>query len=171
PDYDRLYLPALNVDIDFDSFSLVSNTSYLYNSDKAYPDYSVFLHYLLTGNPYPTSDTQWSQGNFLDTQRFFTQELRLQSAANASLRWVVGVFYQRNTQLDEELVSMPNLPEIFFAAHGVSYVSVFGTPLGPDYSVYTDIENIHDDQLAGYGQVDYQILRKLTLTAGARVAR
>src|SRR6185312_10020221 len=65
----------------------------------------------------------------------------------------------------------PNLPEIFFAAHGVSYVSVFGTPLGPDYSVYTDIENIHDDQLAGYGQVDYQILRKLTLTAGARVAR
>lgn len=171
PDYDGFLLPSLRAEYDLSSVSVISSASYVYRHDTAYPDYSEYIHYLVTRNPYPTSADEYARGNFLDTQRYFTEETRVQSAVHgARFHWVAGLFYQDNKQSDEELISMPNFPEFFLAARGISYATFYGSPLGPGSSVYTDIEKVRDEQVAGFGQMDYRVIPSLTATAGVRVS-
>ena len=172
PSRDKFTLSTLRADWTFGSVELISNTSYLDRHTLALPDYTNFLESQLAGQNGPVVPGEYTQGIFVDEQKGFTQEVRLQSATPGSrLNWVLGVFYNRTKQLDNQVVSSPLFPQIVLKNFGIDYLAIFGTPLGANNSVYTDIQNTVDKQIAGFGQVDYNITSRLKATAGLRYAK
>lgn len=171
PDNDQFFLPSVKVVYRFSGYQVISDTSYVYRHDVAHPDYSEFVDFLTDGSPYPPSATDYARANFLDTQRFVTEELRIQSNPDSRLKWVGGLFFHHNRQIDEEQVPYPNFAQFWLQTTGIPYLDIFGTPLGPDSSVYEDIERIRDNQYAAFGQVAYDVWKGLTATAGIRFSR
>ncbi|ARR55947.1 TonB-dependent receptor [Rhizorhabdus wittichii DC-6] len=172
PSSDKFKLPALKVEYDFGGATLVSNSSYLSRDAIANPDYTQFVRAVTTGSAFPLIPGEFSRGYFIDEQKGFTQEVRLQSNEHGSrLHWVLGLFYNRTRQVDTEIISSPFFPQIVLDTYGVDYITIFGNPLGARDSVYTDEQRTKDKQIAGFGQVDYDITDKLKATVGLRYAK
>ena len=157
PSSDSLYLPTVKIDDNLGFADLTSVSSYYHRTASTLFDNSNLLGALLGGygNPlgpsYPTSYSQAAPGYINLRQSFLSQELRLASPdAHAPLTWVAGLFYSRVRQEDSEAIDSP----------------YFGPP---NPVLYTD-QNILDTQYALFGQVDYRVTERLTLTAGVRVA-
>jgi iron complex outermembrane recepter protein len=172
PASDRFSLPALKIQYETESAQVISNTSYLDRNTHSEPNYTEYVQAVTTGSPYPTIPGEVGEGNFVDTQQAFTEEIRAQSRnPNARFNWVVGAFYNRTAQLDEELVGDADFPQIVQQAFGANYLSIFGTPLGAGNSVYTDIEHTVDKQAALFTQLSYKLTERLKVDAGVRAAR
>jgi iron complex outermembrane recepter protein len=113
PSSDRFSLPALKIQYETGSAQLISNTSFLDRNTHSEPNYTEYVQAVTTGSPYPTIPGEVGEGNFVDTQQAFTEEIRAQSRdPNARFNWVVGAFYNRTAQLDEELVGDADFPQI-----------------------------------------------------------
>ncbi len=84
-----------------------------------------------------------------------SQELRIASPSDKRVRGIAGLFYQRQTQLEENDFLTPG-----FATN----LSVPGRP----GQVWLTLENRVDRDYAAFGQLDFDVTDKLTLTAGAR---
>ena len=177
---DRFVLPALKVELELGDVTFVSNTSFFDRNQTAVNDYTAFETGIWAGNPYypPGVEAQALQFN---EQKNFTQEVRLQSAdPDARFSWVLGAFYSHNKQRAAQFVENeylddpillgfpvtpdPNGPTLFDIIFG-------GVPLadGRFTFVLDDMEAL-DEQLAGFGQIDFKVTDQLTLTAGVRVA-
>jgi outer membrane receptor protein involved in Fe transport len=175
---DRFVLPALKVELELGAVSLVSNTSYFDRKQSAVNDYTAFEAGIWAGNPFypPGIEARALQFN---EQQNFTQELRLQSAdPDARLSWVLGMFYTHNKQKAAQFVENEYLDDpvllgnpIFPGGPTLFDVIFGGVPLaeGRYTFVLDDVEAV-DKQIAGFGQVDFKVTDKLTLTAGLRVA-
>ncbi len=110
---------------------------------------------------------------FTEHFKTVTQEVRLASKANQRLRWVVGFFYsdQRWTHYDYE--TAPGFGAAFQDIYGENINnSILGQPGNPNlwnndlvWFVYD-----HNDitQYAGFGQLDFDLTRRLHLSAGER---
>lgn len=168
---DRFILPALSIELDLGDVALFSNTSYFDRQQNAVNDYTVFEAALWTGDPYfePGTFAPAFQDN---KQQNFTQEIRLQSQnPDARLEWVVGAFYSHNKQVAAQLVQNTFLPDQFFEATGVPFEVVFGQGLVDGlYTFVLDDARSTDEQIAGFGQVDFHLTDELSLTAGVRVS-
>jgi iron complex outermembrane recepter protein len=186
---DRFYLPALKIEWDLGSVSLVSNTSYFNRHNEATNDYSAFEAGLWTGNPF------FPAGFFAPTrqvndQNNITQELRLQSnSEGARLNWVVGAFYAHARQTAKQFVQDTFLPGLYNAITGCNFTdppppripplpnscppaSGFGQPLADGlYTFVADPIIARDDQIAVFTQLDYNVTDKLTLIAGLRLSK
>jgi outer membrane receptor protein involved in Fe transport len=168
---DRFVLPALKIEAELGDVSLVSNTSYFNRNQKAQNDYTVFEAALWTGNPfYPAG--MYAPAFQYNKQSNFTQEVRLQSNnPDSPLRWVIGGFYTHNRQTAQQFVQDTFLPDLFESVTGVPFVAVFGQGLvDGKYTFVLDKAVSTDEQIAGFGQVDYNVTEALKLTAGVRVA-
>ncbi|WP_447407538.1 hypothetical protein, partial [Clostridium perfringens] len=83
--------------------------------------------------------------------------VRLSSSnPDAALKWTVGAFYSDSTQHDTH-VSI----DLYFSAY---------LGMDPYVSEFTGSLYSYDKQIAGFGQVDWEVVKGLTLTAGARIA-
>ena len=169
---DRFFLPALAIELDMGSVALFSNTSYFDRSQNAVNDYTVFEAALWTGSPY------FPAGMFApafqdNQQQNFTQEIRLQSnEPDARLDWVIGAFYSRNKQSAAQLVQDTFLPDLILQRNGIPFEQFFGQPLVDGlYTFVLDDARSTDEQIAGFGQLDFQLTEALSLTAGLRVSR
>ncbi|MGC4027683.1 MAG: TonB-dependent receptor [Steroidobacteraceae bacterium] len=173
PTGDHFTLTALKTQYDFERVSLISNTSWLDRSNANVYDASTLDLATFTGQgflrpPAPLSHFM-AWGNLLDTQKVFTQEVRLQnSARDARLNWVVGAFYQHTKQHAEYFVHSPYLDDV------LAYV---GLPfrLGPafykgEYLLYS-VGDLVNKELAGFVNLDFKLTDRLTLTGGVRVSR
>jgi iron complex outermembrane recepter protein len=168
PSTDKLFLPALKVEADLGVASLTSVTSYVNRRGTLLDDNTSFSAatfggLLSYGSPrgpeYPTSYDQAVPTNLISTLNQITQEVRLASTdATARLRWTVGLYYSNTRQFDGEQVHTPWIN-----------VNFFGVP--PDTAFLNTSLASKDKQYAAFGQVDYGILDKLTMTVGLRVAR
>ncbi len=85
-----------------------------------------------------------------------SQELRIASPSTGRLRGVAGLFYQRQTQLEQNDYLTPG-----FATR----LSVPGRP----GQVWLTLQNRIDRDYAAFGQADFDVTDKLTLTGGARL--
>ena len=169
---DRLLLPALAIELDLGDVSVFSNTSYFDRKQNAVNDYTAFEAALWTGNPfYPAG--MFAPAFQDNQQQNFTQELRLQSNdPDSRLQWVIGAFYSRNKQVAAQLVQDTFLPDLFFAATGVPFEVAFGQGLvDGKYSFVLDDARSTDEQIAGFGQLDFQVTDQLALSAGVRVSK
>ncbi len=112
-------------------------------------------------------------------QENITQEIRLQSNdPTARLSWTAGVFYSLNRQYSLEEIHDPMADAFFNQLIGMPIAAYFGTPLNPDGSSvlpmgdsYFNRLTSHDRQIAGFGEVNFNLTDTLKLTGGLRVSK
>ncbi|HEX3849128.1 MAG TPA: TonB-dependent receptor [Steroidobacteraceae bacterium] len=173
------YLPALNVNYQADAFTVTSNTSFYQQDNRNNRDLSALIPNdlgveITPTHPVPGDPGYKSQDLFVTSQKAFTQEIRIQSSdLQSSFTWVAGVFYQHEHQASDQYV--PDTPASFDrlveAALGESTEQAFGMGLAEGVYSYRSIINSIDSQIAGFGELNLQIVDRLTLTAGLRVER
>ena len=122
----------------------------------------------------------------VNEQRTFTEEIRLQSNDPAArLTWTTGIFYQFTRQVSLEGIYDPMVDSLFQSvfvecpagapcdpATGTPATATgsFGLGLFSGYSYY-NYNTGHDRQVALFGEVTYEVIDRVKLTAGARIAK
>jgi hypothetical protein len=121
-------------------------------------------------------------------QSTWTQEVRWQSTDDTSKwRWTVGAFWQLSKEGSIEELRDPQINQLFnylygedaYAVYGgnwyscPTYADPYGTPYTaiPACDIYYNANSTTDRQIAGYGELGYQITPELRLTLGERIAR
>lgn len=170
------YLPALNVNYQAHAFTITSNTSYYEQDNQNNRDLSELIPNDLgiavsPTQPVPGDPDYRDQDFFVTSQKAFTQEIRVQSNDLGSrFRWLAGVFYQHELQSSNQYV--PDTPASFNAlvesAFGQTTEQIFGMGLYQGKYSYTSVIDSIDKQTAAFGEVNFTLLRGLTLTAGVR---
>jgi len=173
PGTDTFTLYSLAGQYDLGPVSFFSNTSYFDRAAPALIDYTGYVGDLLGVDPVvPIGLGTFSPVDFRDAQKVFTQEARLQSAGTNRLNWVVGAFYQKSKQEADEFVRSPDLDVFFNSYFGAPTDAILGSGLTqPGDIAYSGVDRSRDSQIAGFGQVDFEVLPGLTLIAGARYAK
>lgn len=173
PGTDRFTLYSASIQYDASWASVISNTSYFTRKNPSVADYSNYGAEILGGDYNASKAVGYvSPSIFANNNKVFTQEVRLQSAGGGSLHWVIGAFYQDARQRSNQDVEAPNLDALTSALYGLTVEETFGLPLyQPGGISFLSRDWAQDEQIAGFGQIDYNIADKLTLTAGVRVAR
>jgi iron complex outermembrane receptor protein len=156
---DRAVLYALKAEADLGPARLISNTSYLdrkvVNSDDGTGLLLDILGLPAAGFGLPDIIDERLAVNVNIKQQTFTQELRLVSNPSASpISYSVGLFYQNARQGAVEF-NTATRPDIFYLPSINGNVS-----FGNDRAL--------DRQFAVFGQVDYKLTDKLSVSAGGR---
>ena len=180
----ELTIPSLTAEWTLGGASLYSTTSYLEQKKDQYDEYTYYYSYVYASLPVPNAGDK-AISLYSDRQRSFTQELRLQSNdPDAQLKWVVGAFYNRSRQRSPQYIeanmffhadSFFGIPSVengdpFGPGHS-NYENIWGTPMLNSSGTYFADTRSLERQLAGFGQVDYKLTERLSLTAGLRVSR
>ena len=180
----EIYLPAVELEWSPGALAAYSTTSFLVTHKRQLIDATT--GYLQNYNSilYPPSGYKAPDNN-VDRDRTFTQELRLQSMdSDARLNWLLGAFYSHADQSSEEDIhpnffdticcyfGIPNLDNgPPFGPGSTDFQNIWGSPLLPDSTSYYGAFRALDDQAAGFGQVSFKPIDRLTLTAGVRIER
>lgn len=168
-DHDRFYQAALTIEGKIGNWDLTYAGAYLerkINSSADYTDYAEAYDNLysaaggLAGYFY-YKDNAGNQ--VVPTQRIIgrdhftkdSQELRITSPADSRLRFVGGLFYQRQTHLIHQDYEVAGL---------AANLSVNGFP----GTLWLTQQNRVDRDYAAFGEVSFDILSNLTLTGGLR---
>lgn len=167
PALETLYVPSLKIEYSLDGATLTSVTAFMHREGDLIDDSTsyngaLFGPILSYGNPlgpqYPESYADAGPTYLNTLVNLLTQEVRASSDdPDARLRWTVGAFFSRAFQTDTENVTSP-----FYS------VNFFG--LAPNDPMFYSQITSKDSQLAAFGQIDYRIIPRLTLTAGLRVS-
>jgi iron complex outermembrane recepter protein len=194
---DKFYLPALNIQAEMGPVRLISTTSYFHRDETSGYDGTLYnLGYYQTLLPvgstaFPLLDGSGvhlpaglqnyrSPASVTNQQRNFTQEFRLQSTdPTARLSWTVGAFYSLNRQFSLEEIHDPMADAFFNQLIGTPIAAVFpGAAFNPDGSSYLPMGDSyfnrllsHDRQVAGFGEVNFNLTDTVKLTAGVRVSK
>ena len=169
---DKFVMPTLNVEYDFGDAKLVAVASYLDRKEQINLDLTTYIQKLYTGFDFPTIPDQVATSYYNNTQKAYSGEVRLQSDNSGSrLRWLIGAFWSKTDQTSTQQIEDLYFPTYIETAFGVPYTDVFGQPLVNGRYVYDQVSKTRDEQISGFGQLDWDATDKLTLTAGVRVAR
>jgi outer membrane receptor protein involved in Fe transport len=145
-------ITSLTIDYDFDWATLTSATNYIDKTSSAAVDESVTIDpYVqpLTGIAIPTDAPLGLVYQYPD--RLFTQEFRLVSKSSGPFNWIAGAWYSYAFPNNMQHFDQSLIPEL----------------AGVD--LYTDASEIKKQQIAGYGQISYDLTKRLQVTAGTRV--
>ncbi len=116
-------------------------------------------------------------------QQSWTQEIRLQSNDDASRwKWTVGAFWSLSKETSIEELQDKQVIPFWNALFGIDPQDYFGpyyscdgqgTPgqTLPDCDIYLNNNQVHDRQLAGFGEVTYAFTDQWKLTLGGRYAK
>jgi iron complex outermembrane receptor protein len=172
PDKRQIVLPQLKVELQVGDVSLTSISAFLYRDDTYTFDYTQVVPEEL-GLPLPTNAVDFTSTPDNISQNTISQEVRLQNtASDTKLKWVVGAWYSLARQLALQDAVEPNLNNYLIEHTGKGIVQTLGSDLlQPGNFSFRGINPVHNRQLAGFGQIDWQVFNKLTLTAGVRVAQ
>lgn len=197
-DHDRFYIASLKIEHGGDTVHFVSNTSY-YNRNEDLSlfsgtlyNLSYYEHFTSGGtDPRGYACTTCASGLLLsptgpnlgafgryqalgltsNTQKNFTQEVRLESVDKAArFGWLIGAFYGRNTQFNNDYDVDPQLPALTQYLWGETMQQAWGENLLPGNLNYTSKITAHDEQEAIFANVTYKVTEKLKIDAGLRFA-
>ncbi len=195
PEPDKFYLPALNIQADFGPVRLISTSAYFHRDETSGYDGTLYnLGYYqtlgITPSAFPLLDgtgvhlpaglqNYRSPASVTNQQINWTQEIRLQSADPAArLAWTAGVFYSQDRQYSLEEIHDPMVDTFWNQLLGEPIAAYFGTPLNPDGSSYLPMGDsyfnrlvAHDFQVAGFGELNFNLTDTWKLTAGVRVSK
>jgi len=157
---------SAQIDVDYDNFILTSITSQRFSDTFEALDIDMTSAPLTQTNPNDLN---------VDT---FTQEIRLTSAGDGNLNWMVGAFYfEESVDYTSEVLWGPqarNYFDLLVAGMGAPGALAatevgFGMPAGTFFANGTGPQDsfTQDDQSTSlFGQFDWQLNEQLTLTAG-----
>lgn len=195
PEPDKFYLPALSIQADFGPVRLISTSAYFHRDETSGYDGTLYnLGYYqtlgITPSAFPLLDgtgvhlppglqNYRSPASVTNQQINWTQEFRLQSTDPAArLAWTAGVFYSQDRQYSLEEIHDPMADAFFNQLLGEPIAAYFGTPLNPDGSSYLPMGDsyfnrlvAHDFQIAGFGELNFNLTDAWKLTAGVRVSK
>jgi iron complex outermembrane receptor protein len=154
PFTDRIDIGSLNIQYHFDFADLSSTTSYWTRDEQLRQDGSEEIAEVL-GLPYYTSQGGAGQNSptSLEDDRSWqtSEEIRLTSAGDTQLKWLVGYFYQDFESDWNLFVDTP-----------------FTVVPGTVPNAFTQYQPTKIIQTAFFGEVSYKFLPELTGTAGLR---
>jgi iron complex outermembrane receptor protein len=127
-------------------------TDYSYWYDKQFPSSFPQYFYNNSGNPIAPSQYILESDHFVKD----SHELRVASPSDQRLRFVAGLFYERQQHWILQDYKVPDLSSL-------NWVTGW-----PDTLWLTDQERVDQDS-AAFTEVSYDILPKLTLTGGLRL--
>ena len=183
PNDDTFWLPSLKINVDLGGVTAVSNTSYFHRDNNNVYDSttldissftSIFGHPVDTIPPPQALRNVYSPAFLTAGQRTFTQEVRLQSSnPDARISWVLGLYYQHAKQTSSYNVQSTFINDILSYAAGVPLTigQIFGTNLYQGRFLLYSNGSLVDEEVAGFGQVNFKLTSNLTLTAGARASK
>ncbi len=150
---DKFYLPALKIEVDFDAFHAISNTSYFHRQEQTGYDgtlYNLGFYQSFDSNTAPAGfipfqpNVAWplidgtgihlpaslanyrSPATIDNGQQNVTEEVRLLSSdPTAKLVWTTGIFFSSDRQTYLEQIHDPQLSDFWETVAGVPYTSVF----------------------------------------------
>ncbi|HEX7012242.1 MAG TPA: TonB-dependent receptor, partial [Steroidobacteraceae bacterium] len=179
---DEFILPSLTADWELDNLDLIATTAYFSRDQASTADYTALYTRLFAGRQVPEPG-DFAYAKYGNSQDVFTQEVRLQTNdPDARLRWVAGLFYSNNKQFSIQW----NRPNFVARLPTLLGATTDGPPFGPGYSAFVNYYGdtqwedgttwharllTRTEQLAGFGQVDFKLTDRLTLTAGLRVSQ
>lgn len=130
-------------------------------TESDYSDYSYFYDALNGYGAYwydnagnPVDPTQYIQG--VDRYNKSYAEFRVSSPADAPLRFIGGLFYQRQAHNIEQNYIINNIADSI-------------TVPGTDSNIWLTKQQRTDRDYAAFGEVSFDVTDKLTLTGGARL--
>jgi len=160
---DRWYQAALTVEGKISNFDLVYAGAFLHRQDETqqdYTDYSFFYDTCCSYSSYVYDNaeelidpTQYISGK--DGYRSMSHELRISSPRDKRLRFVAGLFYQRQRHDIEQIYLINDLA----TSLEVTY--------WPDTWWLTQQRRV-DRDTAAFTEINYDLTDKLTLTGGIR---
>lgn len=170
---DRFALYSLGIEKSLGSVQFKSITSYFRRDQDRTNDYSYFEASAYQGGPYLVIGNP--SFNYIATQRLksmqsnWNEELRFSSDYGADSRWswIGGLFLSSQKQSSYQTVVEP-IGVLTQAIAGLTVEEFFGVPDGP-------IQFIEDmsfltHEVAGFGEVSYELAPKLKVTGGLRIA-
>jgi iron complex outermembrane receptor protein len=130
-------------------------------TESDYSDYGYFYDALAGYGAYwydnagdPVSPNQYIQG--IDRYRRSFGEFRVSSPQDASLRFIGGLFWQRQTHNIEQNYIIDNIADSLTVA-------------GTDSNIWLTKQLRTDRDYAAFGELSFDVTDKLTLTGGARL--
>jgi outer membrane receptor protein involved in Fe transport len=170
---DHFVLPNLLVEYDLGPVRLTSSTSYFKRRAENEWDYSTVVPAVLSSGAIQTLPGYTAVAYFEDEQENLTQELRLQNAdPDARLTWVAGLFYGNMRQTNLQSIDAVNYA-FLLRAFGLPPSALPPLADAGEYGLSTLL--IHnktvDQQFAIFGEANFKLTDRLTLTGGLRIAR
>jgi len=161
---DRWFQAALTIEGKIGSWDLTYAGAYMkrkINSESDYVDYAYFYDALYeAGGSFYDNDGELVNPNqyIIGIDRFKKQshELRIASPADQPLRFIGGVFYQRQSH---------NIEQHYIIDDIADSITVPGT----DSNIWLTKQLRIDRDYAAFGEVSYDVTEKLTLSGGIRV--
>ena len=155
---DELVLSNLTLKYETDNHEIVSSTSYLDRELENQLDDAIRVQFFF--GPGLTAPF------FNNTEvEDFTQELRISNTNADRLSYVFGLFYQNQDKTFNQIALVPG-SDALFAVYGIPPAGVFGATMD---SIFDGNTKIEAEQIAGFGEVAWQITEQWELTVGLRV--
>jgi outer membrane receptor protein involved in Fe transport len=167
---DKWLQAALTIEGQLGSWDLVATGGHLWREDETYQDYSDYAYfydsyyfvesggtsgYIVTDNDgNQVSPNQYIEGG--DVYRRMFGELRINSPQDAPLRFIGGVFGQKQTHYITQHYIIDDIADDIQVA-------------GTDDNIWLTAQKRVDRDLAGFGELSFDLTDKLTLTGGIRV--
>ena len=157
--YDDWVDSALTVEGKIGNFDLTYAGAYLKRTDHTYSDYSDYsLGYDVYASYWPANPTQLIFGK--DRYQMYSNELRLTSPKDYPVRFVAGLFQQRQQHSIEQRYVINGLDPAFWIGAGGPYA-------WPDTWWLTEQMRVNRDS-AVFGELNWDVTSKLTATGGFR---
>jgi outer membrane receptor protein involved in Fe transport len=169
---DKFTLPSLKIRWDVGKVTIASDTSYLRRRESGIYDYGAFINNIFGfgSDPTPTLSIpgNYDVGHLSNSQNNVTQEFRINSNdPNAAVTYVVGAFWTRAKQESHQDIVNP----FFESIVGMPVEFFYGLPRAPGGFIYVDNFSTTDEQIAAFGEVNWELVQGLKLTAGLRIAK
>jgi len=172
-------LPSLTLNYDNGSIAVTSITGYFDRDSNRFTDNTRGYGRSYAGIVFPRAGDK-SISLYRDYQKNWSEEVRVQSTYDGPLQWLVGGFYTDMEQVSNQEIfnNFIEKATVFgtpangapFGPGYSSFINYFGAPLLPNSLVYSVLSTVTDKQLAGFGEVTYEVMERLKVTAGARYA-
>src|ERR1700722_6932915 len=193
PATDTGMISSITIEKHFGAADLTSVSSYFarefeFQRDGTYFDSDYVVPYILDYDPRTESEASIADTSLAllpvtsvsrDDVKSYTQEIRLSSPAaigdGHKLSWVLGAYFANTVDHFSDDEEAPGWNALFQSIYGFSVnnpvLSPLANPTDPsawedDFDIYT--QRNATTQIAGFGQVDYEILPKLQVSAGLR---
>jgi iron complex outermembrane recepter protein len=103
---------------------------------------------------------------YIETKKYFSNEINITSHSNSSLQWIFGLFQynERNFQTPGDLFE-PNQPQL---AHPFNITVTGLAAPNPTNAIYTQQQEMHNNSYAAFAQTDWTFLPSWKLTTGLR---
>jgi outer membrane receptor protein involved in Fe transport len=181
PQKDKFLMPSLKIEAELGFADVISTTSYFKRDTSQTLDYTNIYTVSYAGRQVRNAGDV-AISTVSNKQRNWTQEVRLQSANEGPLSWVVGGFYSHNEQQaiqNSETNFLPSLNPLFgisnngapFGPGYSAFINFYGVPQNDGTSSYYSNFKAIDTQIAGFADATYELTSKLKVTTGVRVAR